>query len=316
MSPSAERPSLTIYSDGGCDPNPGPGGWAAILSCGDQVLELSGHEAHTTNNRMELAAAIQGLATLKRPCTVTIFTDSQYLRQGITTWVKSWQRNGWRTRNGQPVENQDLWEELLAQVARHDVTWRWVRGHQGDPLNERADALARRARTGAAAPSHHAASSSPEAAATALPEVALYCRGACQGNPGPGGYAAVIAPAQGEPHVISGGWPNATNNAMELWAVIAGLRSLQQVSRVHVYTTSRYVLDGATRWLAEWEQNGWRTRDGREVQNAALWQELAHVMGDHDLTWHHVPAAQPNRLLRRAARAAQDAASRQRKDSG
>ncbi|MEN6478495.1 MAG: ribonuclease H [Anaerolineales bacterium] len=177
--------------------------------------------------------------------------------------------------------------------------------------------MARLARTGVAAPSRHAAPSSPpEATATALPEVTLYCRGACQGNPGPGGYAAVVAPAQGEPHVVSGGWPSATNNAMELWAVIAGLRSLEHVSRVHIYTTSRYVLDGATRWLAEWEQNGWHTRDGREVQNAALWQELAHVMGDHDLTWHHVPAAQPNRLLRLAARTAQDAASRQGKDSG
>ncbi len=136
---------VTIHTDGACSGNPGPGGWGVILQWGDRTRELKGGEAHTTNNRMELMAAIVALETLKRPCDVDLHTDSEYLRQGITDWISGWKRNGWRTTARKPVKNSDLWQRLDAAVGRHTVRWHWVRGHAGHDLNERADELAREA---------------------------------------------------------------------------------------------------------------------------------------------------------------------------
>jgi ribonuclease HI len=145
MTAEPTRAVVEIYTDGACSGNPGPGGWGAVLSYGGRSKELSGGEAApTTNNRMELMAAIQALESLKRPSKVRLHTDSSYLRNGITGWLASWKRNGWKTASRQPVKNEDLWRRLDAAAARHDVQWLWVKGHAGDPGNERADALANR----------------------------------------------------------------------------------------------------------------------------------------------------------------------------
>jgi ribonuclease HI len=141
----AHLPHVTIHTDGACSGNPGPGGWGAILGFGDHVKELKGGEVNTTNNRMELMAAISALEALKRPCVVDLHTDSQYLRNGIMSWINTWKRNGWRTSDKKPVKNVDLWQRLDAALAPHQVRWHWVRGHAGHTLNERADALAREA---------------------------------------------------------------------------------------------------------------------------------------------------------------------------
>jgi ribonuclease HI len=135
---------VSIWTDGACSGNPGPGGWGAILRYGEREKELSGGEATTTNNRMELMAAIAALEALSRPCRLELHTDSQYLRGGVTGWIHNWKRNGWRTADKKPVKNDDLWRRLDAAVARHEIDWRWVKGHAGDEMNERADALARR----------------------------------------------------------------------------------------------------------------------------------------------------------------------------
>ncbi len=135
--------AVEIHTDGACSGNPGPGGWAAILRWGGHERELSGGAALTTNNRMELTAAIAALEALKRPSRVELWTDSNYLKDGITAWIDGWKRRGWRTAAKQPVKNRDLWERLDAARERHDVHWRWLKGHAGHPLNERADALAR-----------------------------------------------------------------------------------------------------------------------------------------------------------------------------
>jgi ribonuclease HI len=135
---------VVIYTDGACSGNPGPGGWGAILISGEHERELWGGEPLTTNNRMELMGAIQALEALKRPCKVELHTDSQYVRQGITEWMPGWKARGWKTAAKAPVKNEDLWRRLDEARARHEVAWRWVRGHAGDPLNERADGLARR----------------------------------------------------------------------------------------------------------------------------------------------------------------------------
>ena len=134
---------MSIWTDGACSGNPGPGGWGAVLQYGERENELKGGEPLTTNNRMELTAAIAALETLTRPCAVTLHTDSQYVRGGVTGWVATWKRNGWRTSDKKPVKNEDLWRRLDDAASRHVIDWLWVRGHAGDPLNERADALAR-----------------------------------------------------------------------------------------------------------------------------------------------------------------------------
>jgi len=141
-------PELFAYTDGACSGNPGPGGWGALLQAkaGDAVVkerELKGGEADTTNNRMELLAAINALEALERPSTITVVTDSAYVKGGITEWLRSWKRNNWRTATKKPVKNEDLWRRLDEAAARHQVTWTWVKGHAGHPENERADALAR-----------------------------------------------------------------------------------------------------------------------------------------------------------------------------
>jgi ribonuclease HI len=138
-----DRSEVEIFTDGACSGNPGPGGWGAILRYRDVEKELSGFEPITTNNRMELMAAIAGLEALTRPCRVRLYSDSQYLRNGITQWIQSWKRRGWRTADKKPVKNVDLWQRLEVAAARHEVDWIWVRGHAGHPENERADALAR-----------------------------------------------------------------------------------------------------------------------------------------------------------------------------
>ena len=137
--------TVIIHTDGACSGNPGPGGWGAILSFGDHEKEIRGGEPHTTNNRMELMAAIAALEALKRPCKVELHTDSQYMHNGISTWIKQWKRNGWRTADKKPVKNADLWQRLEQALAPHRVEWHWVRGHAGHLENERADALARAA---------------------------------------------------------------------------------------------------------------------------------------------------------------------------
>lgn len=134
---------VELHTDGACLGNPGPGGWAALLRYGARERELTGGEDSTTNNRMELMAAISGLEALTEGCSVVLFTDSQYVRQGITQWLPNWLRRGWKTSGGDPVKNRDLWERLAEATTRHRIDWRWVKGHSGDPDNERVDGLAR-----------------------------------------------------------------------------------------------------------------------------------------------------------------------------
>ncbi len=138
----AELPQVEIFTDGACRGNPGPGGWAALIRSGAREKEIGGGEPLTTNNRMELVAAIRALQALKRPCRVELHTDSVYVRDGITKWIHGWQRNGWRTSDRKPVKNEELWRELLEAVATHQVRWHWVKGHSGHPENDRVDALA------------------------------------------------------------------------------------------------------------------------------------------------------------------------------
>jgi ribonuclease HI len=139
-----ELPLVTIYTDGACEPNPGPGGWAVLLRFGSSEKELTGHDPDTTNNRMELTAAVQALQSLTRPCRVELYTDSEYLRRGITEWLPEWRRRGWKRKSG-VLANVDLWQALVDTLGEHEMTWHWVRGHAGNKFNQRVDRLARKA---------------------------------------------------------------------------------------------------------------------------------------------------------------------------
>ena len=138
----SELSEVDIFTDGACKGNPGPGGWGALIRAGTRQLELSGGEPLSTNNRMELMAAIRALQALKKPCRVALYTDSIYVRDGITKWIHGWMRNGWRTSDKKPVKNAELWQELLAATQTHRIEWKWVKGHSGHPENDRVDALA------------------------------------------------------------------------------------------------------------------------------------------------------------------------------
>ncbi|MGO9544756.1 MAG: ribonuclease HI [Rhodomicrobium sp.] len=157
----AQPGAVTIYTDGGCKGNPGPGGWGALLIYNGREREIWGGEPHTTNNRMELMAAIVALETLKRPCRVELYTDSQYVKNGITVWIGGWKARGWRTADNKPVKNADLWQRLDEARRRHDVSWHWVRGHAGHAENERVDRLAQRGIAEQVAAAKEGAASAP-----------------------------------------------------------------------------------------------------------------------------------------------------------
>ncbi len=290
---------VTIYSDGGADPNPGIGGWAAILRYGRREKVLTGNEPHTTNNRMELTAAVAALKALTRPADVIFYTDSEYLRQGITNWIDSWVAKQWRTKGGSPVANEDLWRELLAQTQQHQIEWNWVRGHSGDPLNERVDRLARQARE-AITPSVPLSEDAPR----------LYLRASCKGSPGDGGWGVVLE-HDGQTRQSSGGEPQTTNNRMELRAAIEGLKMLPEGTPMQAITTSDYVYQGATKWIHGWRHRDWHKKDGQAIANADLWRELDGLMRDRDVHWVSPKGVDDERPLglQEAGRLAQEAAA-------
>lgn len=264
---------VVIYSDGGADPNPGIGGWAALLAYGDHEKVLTGNDPKTTNNRMELQAAIGALRALKRPCEIEFHTDSQYVRRGITEGVDKWAAAGWKTKNGRPIPNADLWQELRELVGRHDINWHWVQGHSGDPSNERVDRLAREARL-RITPKIDLEVDVPR----------LYLRVSCKGNPGPGAWAIALE-ANEEWESLTGVDPSTTNNRMELTAAIQGLQLLEPGGRVQIFTTSDYLYQGATQWVHGWESRGWQKKDGQPVANADLWRSLIDVSRRYQIEW-------------------------------
>ena len=267
-------PTATIYTDGGCRPNPGPGGWAAVvLRPGQEPLELSGGEPATTNNRMELRAAIEGLRALPTAHRIELYTDSEYVRKGITEWLERWLRNGWRTSGKKEVQNAGLWRELAAELARHRVGWHWVKGHAGDPWNERADELA-----SAAMPRPLLPVDDPGA-------VHLFLGVAHSGTRDAGAWSAVLRLGARE-RFIAGQERGASANRMHIASAVAGLGALKRRVRAHVYTASDYLKDGATAWLGLWRGRGWKTRDGRPVAHAELWRELDRLQRRHDVRWH------------------------------
>lgn len=289
-------PAVTAYTDGGCDPNPGPGGWAALLRFPEHEVALDGNDPQATNNQMELEAAIAALIYLAGrygACVVDLYTDSTYLRQGIDEWIEGWFVRGWKTKGGQAVKNQALWRRLYDLAHVHQVHWHWVKGHAGDPFNERVDLLAGQARrrlfgmapgqAGAPAPF-----SPPEPTdERPCPPAELSIGASCQGSAGAGAWAAVLR-VGGECRVLSDWEAETTSNLLLLQAAIAGLESLGEPCPVTVYTDSDYVGRGASQWVWEWQRRQWTTKTGRPVKNREHWEALLAAARRHQVTWQVV----------------------------
>ncbi len=267
-------PSVTIYTDGGCAPNPGPGGWAAVLLHRDESpLEITGSSPATTNNRMELQAAIEALRSLAAPHRVTLFTDSQYLRRGITEWLPGWTRRNWQTRDMTEVKNRDLWEQVALQQQRHRIDWQWVRGHTGDQWNERVDALA----TGAIA--------RPPLPLQDHEAIHIFTGASCLSKTKQGGWGVILRFRE-KTRALHGRAADTSGNRMHLTAALHGLRAVKKPLPIHLYTPSSYIRDGARGWIENWEAAGWRTKEGTEVRHNDLWRELPALIQQYRIRWH------------------------------
>jgi len=300
----SESLAVTVYTDGGCDPNPGPGGWAAVVQHGTSQVVLSGNASHTTNNQMELEAAVAALAYLGgryETCQIDLHTDSQYLRQGITSWIDGWFARGWRSKSGQPIKNQELWRRLYDLSQAHEISWVWVKGHAGNPMNERVDRLATEARRsltqqGASEVGRSEANLDKEG------ETTLWIAVSCRGSSGPGGWAVVFG---GKEHrVLEGHEAQTTGNALYLTAAIAGLKAIRSSTDVVVRAASDYLVQGGGRWVQGWQQRGWQTKGGKPVKNQAQWKELLQAMEPHRVRWQAIKGASPSPDLAEARRLA------------
>jgi ribonuclease HI len=273
----------------------------------DGEAELCGNVAHGTNNRMEMEAAIAALAYLQGRhgrCQVDLYTDSRYLRQGITAWIDDWFARGWKAKNGLSIKNQDLWRCLYELTHAHDVQWHWVKGHAGDPLNERVDRLAGGARVRLAGNAACAPGTAPEAAPhVASDPVALSIGASCRGGRGPGGWAVVVR-AEGRQQVLRGRARETTGNRLYVEAATAGLRALETPTSVTVQARSDYLVQGASQWAPSWQQRGWRNSKGAPIKNQEQWAALLAAAQPHQVTWRSVKGRDLTDDLAEAARVA------------
>lgn len=280
-------PKVTIYTDGACNPNPGPGGWAAILLRPKaEPQELYGAEAQTSNNQMELRAVLEALRALAEPHQVTLYTDSKYLRQGITEWLPLWQQRGWQTTAKKAVKNQELWRQLAAEIGRHRIEWQWVKGHAGHKWNERADTLARSMLPSAVLPLDDTGA------------IHIFTAASCRGVYGPGGWSVILRYGDAS-RSISGHDPDTSANRMHLMAAIKGLQAVKKPLPIHLYTTSDYLRDGITRWVKGWQSRNWQTQGGQPVRHRDLWEALLKAAAGYEVRWHLVSnQALPEEMVR------------------
>ena len=301
MDPGQE---FQVFTDGACKGNPGPGGWGAVILQGKMQTTLSGPAKETTNNRMELTAAIEALAFLPIGARILLTTDSQYVKNGIEAWINKWKVQGWKTSQKTDVKNADLWKRLDDYRNSRHVRWAWVKGHADNPYNNLADELAVRATPRKTMASDAAdtivdmpvisySSTTRMGAEEFISKldksfsVNAWTDGACSGNPGPGGWGVVLQ--QGEIACeLNGGEKRTTNNRMELMAAIIALETIPSDVTVDLTTDSQYVRGGVTQWIAGWKRNGWKTKDKTDVKNQDLWRRLDAARSNRKVVWNWV----------------------------
>jgi ribonuclease HI len=292
------KPHVTIYSDGGCRPNPGTGGWGAVLIFDDREQDLSGGEKDSTNNRMELTAVITALDSLEGSHQVDLYTDSEYVKNGITKWIKSWIKKDWKD-----VKNPDLWQRLNQAIERHTIKWHWVKGHAGNIFNERVDELATReiARlTGKTFERKVEMEAAPMDA-----DVRVYISAVYSFEEKRGGWSAVVVGQDGEQE-LSGTETNSSENQLLLTAATRALASVRSSASIAVYTDSEYVQKGMSQWIKAWIKKGWRTSGGEPVKNRELWERLQAAAEHHQVQWLAQSKSQ-GELVKRAFQLAQKA---------
>lgn len=258
---------VTIYTDGGADPNPGPGGWGVVLlhDASGNSRQLSGGDPHTTNNRMELTAAIRALEALNRPCIITLHTDSEYVFKGMTEWIEGWQAKDWKRKGNQEVENIDLWQALLTIAEPHQIIWQWVKGHAGNRYNEIADRLASSEIRKIQATFKQESFSGAE----------IYTLVSARGN---AGYWAAMVRFEGDEDIQFGFENDVTANRLDILAAATALSLLPDEIEVRIFTFSDYLRNGATKWMSNWIKRGWQTKEGDPVKNADIWEWLHEEM--------------------------------------
>ena len=284
------------YTDGACSGNPGPGGWGVFVEQRHEdnatnSRSFCGGAPDTTNNRMELTAAIKALEATGNSPDIEIRTDSRYLKNGIQSWIRLWKANRWKRRNGNAVVNVDLWKRLDELCSSREVHWRWVKGHAGEAGNEQADFLARsgmkpflEARVARKPDSREHVSNDCTNA-----RIVVYADGACSANLGPGGWGAFIRDSrEGEPGKtteLSGGEPKTTANRMKMMAAIKALEALDSDAAVEIRSDSQYLVDGMRSWVRGWKAGKWKRKDGRGIANVDLWQKLDELSISREVHW-------------------------------
>jgi ribonuclease HI len=237
--------------------------------------EMVGAERDTTNNRMELRAAAEALRSLSEPHQVEIYTDSKYLRQGITEWLSNWEYRNWQTSDKTEVKNQDLWQSLSVQNNRHTVNWHWVKGHAGNKWNERVDKLAT------------AQIPQPKLPLDDQNAVHIFLGAAYSGKKKEGGWGVVLR-YQEHVKTLSGTEAKSSGNRMHILGAIEGLQAIKNPLPIHIYTNSDYLKDSATRWIKGWIARDWKTKEGKSVSNRDLWEKLVDLTKDYQVSWHVV----------------------------
>jgi ribonuclease HI len=251
-----------------------------LLPNGHKPKELSGGEEKTTNNRMELTAAIEALSALTKSHQIEVFTGSKYLERGIKEWLPRCQNRNWQTTENTPVKNQDLWEALSVKIKHHDVKWRWLRGHDANKWNERADALARSAVQKVSLPLKDNKS------------IHIFTAISFKKKTNRGGWS-VIFRFKNNMKVICGDVPHTTGNRMHLQAAIEGLAAIKRPLPISLYTYSGYLKDGATNWVKHWSKRNWQTKEGNPVRHRDLWVKLCSFAQKYEIQWHVVSKTKP-----------------------
>ena len=247
---------------------------------GQDPQELAGGEDHTTNNRMELRAAIEALSSLSEPFQVEMFTDSKYLKHGITEWLPRWQKSNWQTLAKTAVKNQDLWKALASKIQHHDIKWKWLKGHADNKWNERADALARAAveKTSLPLRDNHA--------------IHIFTAVSFEKKTNKGGWSVILR-FRKNVKVLYGHVPNTTGNRMHLQAAIEGLTAIKKPLPINLYTYSGYLKDGVTKWVKQWSTRGWQTKEGNPVRHRDLWVKLRTLAQRYQIQWHVAQKTNP-----------------------